>query len=910
MKSKNSVLSVFIVMAFLAAVCTIVFVITWTDSPDSAAVKIAYDAFPSAKTPSPGQESKENPVLDSRNKETPARIENATTEIPLPAANPGDLMQRILIQDELGTPIIKGKITVDGKEYEFKEGQIDLPEPTLHKNRISVTSEGYSPLNQIDYEFLERSQFILGMQYTMDFTIQAVGNEKTASATDTRIRLWKGKEPNRPPQESATFSYAGRKSLYEFWLNNNNGEYRIRQVPQNNWGDNHENIIQPGSKANPLLGDRLASIGNCPWVPGEKGFFWSEKFADFSYLFFPLLKQNSTKLRIIDTLSFLDKTIPQYFNDISEICDIDREGTRVCYFLQFPAYLPSGTFIQDVTVDENGKCNFRDLPPALYYAQAYNQNCKSMLFPIHPCCGGGIVRLEQNSQVKIIVKRAGFNDPDYGAMDNVQIQLKAQYPPNSIYIAETKNGGRATFNQGIPYGDYSLVVLPSDGNGITQKIIVDEPKEIFTVYIEGWKTYSLSGIVTEKETNTAVEGFELNLFTADNSGWDKQIEVQKTDANGKFKFSNLIPNHYRITGTVSDSGDFLFLPSGISTSEYIISLKNNPSNLEFDLVDADIENINYQVSKVIKTRFSGKVVYPDGTPFSGSKLIAKGELMHNSIITFPNNPVSGPDGSFDFFIATCDPYAQKNIHNFVITSMLGKMHQPEWKAEYDQSGNVSYTASLENLYAADWIGSVTCSGNFGIHYGNLIIINQKKQTKTLYGKLMAQDIDPSAYVIHVFQNGIQLSEIVKEDGTFTVENMDEGPFTITIEGIKNTIIHTPFQEQDIIKYARGIYPLIMPQDKDKMFVELPLTRAGYFWGIVKDKQGVPMKNVQFVLIQDRDNRDIDIYHTTAAGFFFLGNILVTGNESYRIEGMDPDTRRKKTILRGIKPNLENMEIIF
>lgn len=868
---------------FVVLVFGIVFYLSLTDQPLPTNVKVSY---------TPPVEAPASPLVNSASRE----VTEATPPASVSPSQEGFVLH---IQDAMGEPIASGTISAGTKDYKFTKGLISINDFQTANAPITVNAEGYSPVEKIINPD-DVSTHTITMEYVSSFELCVSLIDDCTVTQSYSIRLWKGESAERPLRDAATVlttQIGASYNVTHFGLQQN--ACRVTQglilfSPSDQiFGKGKEEGVA-------ITGDLLLNLGNCPWtlnsmpeydIVNRSGFDWKVKN------FRPIRKAQSSKLRIWDTLCLSEQKEINSTNLSHEKCEVRCESGTGFYFLAFPELPPDQQVFREFKTDNNGKCRIDNLPPALYYVQAYNENQTSLVIPLHPACGGANLRVENSSRVSVWVKREGleYKDQKLAFLDGSEVLLRALKPKTGFYSAVTKEGN-VTF-QNVPYGQYHLTVNPYDGNRYEKDVLIQKPEERFNVSISGWEKFVLNGILIDAETEKPIPNYELILNALHN------VEIVKTDNDGRFSFPDLQVGIYRINVDLTRMENFTYMPERCLFTKrdrfipirHITIPDDNPDN----------KTVVIKLHKALETRFSGKVMTKDQKPVAGASIFISFQdsifaRSKSRLYTVPANPVTDQNGSFSIAITGSQWESERNF-SFEIVAILG-MQTPDFVTEN------KFWEAIGGYVNANNLGSVSVEGKPGQSFDNLKIVLSGKNDCTLYGRLIVEEENFNDVYVSVQQNTFKMGAAADASGNFTISNLASGDFELRVEPPWTTEIETPYDFKNPKKYLDEKLKLRMPDNQKEMYVDINLRRNGYLLGWAGIAGGDPFR---FATVEaEKENKEkvihIDSVRTNHKGFFFMEGLSF--NEFYRFLFYDRESH--KMIYRSEPINSEIGEVTF
>ncbi len=820
----------------------------------------------------------------------------------------------LLIQDAIGQGIQHGKISLATEAYDFWEGRFGLPVLLGGEILVTVKAEGYfSTSYPINFDQQSFEPIIL--EYKSAFTILVL-NHNGLPCGNAAVRLMKVSSPIRPTiVESSIATSRGYLPSINV-VNRKEGDCVVasanRLIHKNN------TVILPYGQTKPKLGDQLISVGNCSWNSSISPFYFTQKIAWFNYVYFPIITEKSSMLRMWDTLTYSKASAEGYCCTAKEYCEIRRNGERGFYFLSFPDCMPNPSIVKEAKTNVKGECQFIDLYPALYYVQAFNGNSHSDLVPLHPSCSGTQLTLVDSSEVFVRVKRSGIksNNQAYHVVEDIPVILKS-LEGKGIFSTNTDFDGFSCF-QNVPFGDYELVVS-TPNEIVNEKVIIDTLEEKFTIQLKSWERYTVSGTVIDKETNLPVTGFELSLCYEARFEMKGEHSTTISDSVGRFMFEDVIPGTYSIGGKIPANTDKM---SSLETIQYLSKFES--SMLESFLMASDtygsrkqiavsndnIENLVIPVEKVIQTHLAGKVIYKNGIPAEEIPITITAKYptrmqASSFLATVPNEPKTDTKGHFEFTIIS-DTFQTDKPIELRLTATKGQIIPSYWEQKEDDSYEF-----IESKTIPYFLGSTNVSGFPGDTFDDIVIVLSAVENKIIGGKLLSEENDYSQLTIYAYQNNQNLPIQINSMGEFNIHNVESGIVNILLHPRYYTFIDTSFGKQRSIKYILQNILINVPENEQYVNADISLSPAGYFWGVVLNAQAQPVPGVLVILRRYSDNKRIYSDFTSEDGFYFINEHNVNMDDVYYLScyytnNFDNPVCRSSPM----KPNQENIQLVI
>ncbi|RJP26263.1 MAG: hypothetical protein C4527_15840 [Candidatus Omnitrophota bacterium] len=816
----------------------------------------------------------------------------SATVSPLPADQ-----WTLLIQDPLGDPIPAGIVAVGSESLSFIDGHITFPAAETRELSVRVSAEGYAP-----GEFaVTPGSLPLVLDYLCDFFIQ-VENEKGDPVPNTTVLVWNSNPPPRPIGDQAA-AYTHINSLENpIHLTMNGKECQVSRVDEPI--ESIEKYGSPDGRVYPKVGDRIMALGACTWHPGYTPLYIHQGYdgqrgALILGEFLPLTARHSTRLRIWDTLRLTEQVDSNQANINTQILEILRDDQRWYYFLIFPECPVDQPPQLKKKTDEKGELVLRSIPPALYYAQAFDdKNRSSGILPLHPACGGARLRLNGEGDFRVYVKREGLPTKNayYTSVSEAEVLLQSQKGLR-IYSETTDSSGTARYRK-LPYGNYRLTVKAL-GQIVEKTITFNKPVDSCLVTLQQDELYTISGIVLEQDSGVPVADYALVCL---NEYEDNLYQEAITDAEGCFEFPNVIPGKYCLAENVNSIGDLKYIFAN-PTLNYLFLQESSSHFGTFNLnVYEDIQDLEIRVKPVVKTMFSGIVVDTEDVPVADARITVSpmkfNEIFDGHAKLYPENSKTDANG---LFTVTMFNHRQtvNQYFEYEVAAMLGRMAPSRWLPNPYNPKNYSL---VKEKFQPSSLGSIIVAGDMGDTITDLrIVIEPYVTDKTLQGKLVAEGEDQFAEVnIYANQGNQDIPIRVNQAGNFKAENISAGDLRLVIYPHIHASVYTPYGLQNYLKYRKRTVIIPIEEGQPQTYAEIPLLRSGYFWGHVMDGDGTPLPNA-VVAAKDRANSDQHFGSTitNANGFFFISSSQLSFDETYNIKYRVGEQRK---VLYDVSPN--------
>ena len=843
-------------------------------------VKVSYT--PPVETPTPINQNKQKPLVpQSVSANSP--LPSASGEINEPSASIQQESFTLHIQDAMGEPIAGGMVLAGSKEYKFTKGELSIAGLASAEIPASVSAEGYSPMTTILKPQPGETQTIV-MDYLSSFELYVSGAERNVPASDATIRVWKAANPERPPlreYQIISSSDGDRINSVDFRLEQ--WEYRVNRVG-NAMTYRWYNGFDPFKIVHPKTGDTLVALGKCNWSAGLPAVNEFSGMGWFNYVYLPRSDYKSNKSRISDTLRFSSGKEAQPLSNIMEKCEILRSGKQGWFLLKFPELSPETPVWRELKTDGEGKYLLRDLPPALYYAQAVKDNQTSEIVPLHPCCGGATIKLATTGSVLVIVKRSRMENQliDFSELVESEFTLQGIENTSGLYTANTGRGGKVL---NVAYGNYMLRVIPWDGQPVEKRVTVQHPREKFEILISDYEQYSINGIVIDDETNQPVAGYDLMI--------DELGYKVKSGPDGKFVFTGLIPYIYKISAPAPDDGIIKYLPVASNRRPR----KEYRALANIIVPDERTDPVEIKVRKAVHTKFSGAVVDSQGKPVEGanvyiSKTTPQESFSAEYIGTYYCSDDTKSNGGFSLDKPGL-PVAGKEPVRFEITAMSGQLVY--------KTAHSGFDTSEYQRFEPNAAGSLTVQGHAGDTFDNLVITVAAKFENTVHGRLIAEEVNFDQVHIFTNQNFIYPKTELQSDGAFMISNIAAGDFVLHVNPSFETVTETTFETITEKKYLQEQIKLTMPANQKEMYVDIKLRRSETLTGTIGYPDGSPLRFASIKVVKEKDDFFTGEAETNHKGVFKVKQL--TSDAFYQLTFFDKDTKQKIYTSDWVSPGM-------
>ena len=868
--------------------------------PPGPNIRISASPFPPA--PSPSVFSVTPAIQPEKTANPSATIQETTASQSAEQALSSSF--RINVQDALGEPIKKGKISIQGKEHPFYGGLLLCDDTPKGNCELAVAADGYrSATGTIDLS--KTNEYTITLEYTSTHGVTVYSDEKRNNpCSDADVYLWKGPAPPRPVDMQAA-------GFVERWESE---DIRNITFARNNMGILAKSIQKkykdhlfngyPGGKFMPWTNDWISGVDLLNW--DGRRYILKEEEIHYTRIIDP----GSTHLRMWDVLSMAEKkdfTLWQFVM----LRFLHKENEYFTY-LRMPIRPEEKTLFRQGKTDRKGYCSFTGLPPGIYYAQACKKNTKSSILTFYPTRADGKLSLFDSASVVVKVEKTGgelFNSSIARTVPNVQVSLipsiTVETQGKGVYMGTADHYGWTNFKS-VQWGAYQLKVqFPEEYSypPVTKEIVIDKPHHCFIIPVED-KGVKVSGKVVRKDTYAGVENFPIELSAASNNLQCSNGAV-KTDSEGNFYFDHIQPGKYSIHYFSQSEEKMDFIPY---PSYFLYQSKGGGSQTEslyFEVADKNIEGLEYPVVPVVITRFNGTVVDQNNKPIPEAWVTLESRAGNFSDDIRPLGPQPAKtdgDGKFDLFIPSGATPQNKEFTFYLVATYVKVIPYSE-----SNPGNNDVKDTIIPIAH----GEIPITFHAGDQFENLKIgLNANLFTKRINGIVKTEDGGSFEGIeVLITQDGFDFNPAVAGDGTFTINGLKPGyaelntssPYTeVRLDRIGTKLINTYYNE-----YVQ----LQIPSDETPdLYMEITLKKAGYLAGMVVDKNGKPVKDarVQNHVVDGKGIWAGFTNPTAVDGMFFISNAPL--NYAYNLTAMDEKGDVVLGELNGIQPNNVNIVI--
>ncbi|MFH1740813.1 MAG: carboxypeptidase regulatory-like domain-containing protein [bacterium] len=826
----------------------------------------------------------------------PSEAQPAETEIAREIPSPGSLHIRIV--DAIGDPIAIGQVAVDGREFSFSGGELDIFGLEPGKCTMVASADGYDSATRT-INVPANEDVVITLEYLCSFEIGVYSSQKFVSPiAGAEVIVWNGLPVRRPVgHEAAPNVYLVPDEADLVRLHRDESGIHVIGVESYSG-------IRPDD-FDPEAGDLVVGISGNMWRPGDQ-----TTIEEWRTVFTAAGQSGSTRLRIWDAIIAYGKANPSSRHD--DFIEFERDGSRHICTTGKMNTSQRGEIAARGTTDSDGRCRFENLPARTYFVQAHKENQRTNFGVIHPARGGGKIYMADSCTLYVTVKYSAVSlIYEEGGISGTHVHLKSSDESESagMRIGRTDKAGRVCF-EAVPWGRYQLTATPPRNLYLGSKTIditLQEPQQSFSIQF-GSKSYVISGTVLTADTKEPVPGFLLELRNLDLPL--PRSTTSKRD--GSFAFTVYRPGEYEIRPIVSRDGYKGYLPTGwgLSLGDHTKAI------LKVSVEDKDVEGLEYLVLAGVKTRFRGKVTTTDGSPVSGIDVF----LSVPKYVT-ASGGTTGEDGRFDLsvYLPPDDMEHREEIAASIDGPRQAATMLPPVEYRDVQGNSIGMT-----LGGRFWPGPPRkvergvspVEFRVGDTVSNIHIIMRKADdAPALVGTITTEDGKwPVEFQIRVIQNDRGLDGQLELDHSFRVDWVQPGPFWLHIAGSMNPrLSYGEFGLRQTQPYCSQSLEMEMPPDQKTLQVDIVVPTAGHLAGRVIDKEGQPVMDAKILvhgteLSPGQSITDILPFFTDENGLFWVYGQRI--GKEHTIEVIPPDATEPATRLEGIEPPEQNIVVVI
>ncbi len=895
----------------LAVVTILVFCITflfWPDKPDATGPfppgpNVRISSKPFQPIVQNNTQTVNQPTDASIPPTAAPNIIESSTKPPLPSA------LRIRIVDALGEPVKKGVITLQGNQHTFYGGLFRHEDIPIKSCELVASADEYSSATET-FDPSKTGEYSIILEYTSSHGVTIYADkDKKIPCPGAEVYLWKGNAPPRPLRNKTPVLVEGLNQSTPYdtvIIARDHGALRVASIPKKVIPDAQNKYFQ-GYSLRPFINDLITGVDSCNWGANR----WTEnrdvmKQALIKYT--PMSNPTSPNLRIWDILSLAEKTYSSSWERV--MIRFIHEGKECFSHIRMPPVPTERTLIKQGKTDNNGQCIFTGLAPGIYYIQACKASQRSIIAPFLPTQAHTKLSISNSSRVFVNVEKAGLEHvkETFGrAVENAQVSLIPDGNPatkgKGIYSGSTDNTGMVILKP-VQWGTYRMKTqIPEEysASTIIQNVTIENACHNFTVRIDAG--FSVSGKVVRKDNNSGVADFPVELMKMYST--NNYIHgVVKTDAEGNFVFTKVYPGTYWLKSYLDYDENMEFAPHPI---RFIIgangALPNIP-HLEFVVDDKDVEGLEYPVTPIARTRFTGQVVDENNRPVPGAILTIEDRRGKNPLLVKtlgPQPPTTDEDGKFDLIIpAGVDP-EQYEFTFHIVANLIQVI-------PYTPSGESGFSVLQDKIIPLGQ-GEIPVTFHIGEEHADLkITLNTSLFTKRINGIIKTEDNGSlDGISVSATQDNFKFPATPSEDGTFVINGVKPGKITLSTFSPWREVEFELLGSKYISEYHNEYFLLDIPSDDSPdLYVEITLKKAGYLTGVVQDSNGIPKQGV-WIMTQLPWGKGL----TSQAPTGIDGQFLMSGiplNYTYDLKAFDENSNKILTLVNGVQPSAEGLVI--
>ena len=564
---------------------------------------------------------------------TPAPLPTLTnTPAPLPEIKATDKNQiAVTINDIMDQPIGSGELNLEGKTYLYKGGSLLINDITSEIVEIKAFAAEYQSATKT-VNLRETRNINFNLDYYSDFLVQVMLPSTHAPVAGAEVFLYKAKLCERPiPKNFRIYISPDMNNSHPYSAGVDEGKVKIKQL-MDGFEEDEEYVEASPDKILrfiPKAGDEIASIGSASWESGLIQTNYTHPY------YFDSSKAVSCRGRILDTLNLSMKADKD--QGFYEFIRLGRKGENGRATLQFSSGNHTEPYFKTLKTDAGGKAHITGLIPGLYYIQAKHGSMMSAAYPLFPSTGG--VKLELAANCNLTITATIGNIPanykiSRNLLKDVVVKLNSLEEQNhGIYTGNTDADGRILLKT-IPFGEYNLQATPPDLSTyqqISKKILINRPEQSLRLNFDSKSLHTIEGIVLQHDSKEPVPDIEVTLLEMHRGGYDSAAKT-KSDKEGKFTFPNLPKNRYKVAFVQKSLDNALCYPYNEKITNARDDRQKPFIGRNMNEADADYASeiivvgdqptypVTLYLVKLIKTQFSGKVVYDNQRIAAGAIL--------------------------------------------------------------------------------------------------------------------------------------------------------------------------------------------------------------------------------------------------------------------------------------------------
>jgi len=777
---------------------------------------------------------------------TEAQIAQATE----PVHEPTSVQVRIV--DALGDPISGSWLRIGDQTIPVLEGTIELPEQAITANDVVAGATGFAETAQNLRAELAQGQKSVDIQleYLCAFDVRVMRGQspetRRPAGAGVEVRVYQGPKPIRPPSETLLVRYSGNWAANSARIVRDQIGLHVLDTLISPIAD--DPLIQENNEEiNHKPGDVITQIGVCVWeTGGEEGTqsqdWWNARLY-------------RSRIRIWDTLAVYSTKQPyltQYAGMAVQVSVTSQKGVRKS--LNTCRFNPDvrGPCVAVGTTDENSHCRFENLPAGIYLLQAMHQGARSEFETVLPVEREVTLYLAATAYLGVSVRAYGMEDEPWwldrskGSIEgaNVVLRRKDSGFSGGFYTTKTNEYGGASFQE-LPFGTYQITAEPPASFGAipAQKTVsatLDLPRQKIGLEFDSSTLFKVTGKVLEAETHSPVENYILELGTVTRDIFLSN-GMGMSAADGSFTIARIPNGRYFLRTRPATFKHFDYV-----SPEYVSEPDNEESKfgLLIEVNGADVNGIEYLVQKSVETRFSGRVVGPDGKPIELPRVTFKRGKGFRVIPRVINQGESHtittkytPGGKIDYYKGGesieykgetktdregCFELSVRSLaYNDTCTGTLLAEYDPDDDYVPERKGNLDVEFrpgdTLENL--------------------EIVLSVSKDDYSTITGEILTEDGDPLivSYVNAVQMEGVRSKGVIFNGNQYRVDWAEPGQVEIQVHPKRDS------------GYCEKFFHVDVPETPSMITYNPVLERAAQISGRVIDRDRNPVANVSVLL---------------------------------------------------------------
>jgi hypothetical protein len=803
------------------------------------------------------------------------------------------------LQDAFGYPIEIAEISFLNQRKTVSDGYIALPWDRMQPFKMRVTSKGYEPRNiQIDPS--RKRDYAIQLEYLTDYHVALFeSNDYTKPVPNAKVTLYLAKSARRPVPDSVMVSASGieNNKTIALTIDRRQNDAMVNQISYHNHRKQLTMVMRENIKNRfsylPEIPSRIVGFSHTQWEDGLRSSFSMPKIT-----LKPTYLSNeyyaSSPLRIWDVLSCLPvlkemrrKAPYDYLYTITETQELLRT------FVLMPEPNDPIVEVASSLTDEQGKAVFEDLEPGIYFAQASLDNALSSMAILHPVRNQVKLSLHREVNLTVALKRRGIDIclSQFSDVLNVNVSIKGLESTNTgLFSTTTDSIGCALF-ENIKPGKYLLNVDHEDCTPET--IVVNEPNEYIIIRVDDG--YTISGTIFDQETKEPIPGLTIKL-TQNYHSQDHILRIAKNQT-GDFIFKNLKPGTYYIELFNKFDDQPYYPPQDMNDADKMLLyyFENGITTIaRVDIIDKDVDDVEIFLSKGAKTEFIGKVINQNGEPVVGAYL-----TMMNFSFEEPD-PMTDNQGCFHLVLygdnykskTNCDLYAR--VGELIERRMIPMKGRPNGYME--QRKHIELVAEgYENVPFMP--GDVIKD----------IVIVVPDEMKRIVGTISTSDQKwPVPVTIIAVQGFMRKKSEINHDGEFEIKGVSPGDITLFIKSEMHEIETGNLGVFSGYDYVPEQIQISYPEDKQDLYLDVVLERAGYIGGYVIAENGERLPGISVTAQSLQDETKDDHCTTNQAGRFLIHKI--PREHTYRIDFHQSQDGPVLTSKTDIQPNRDDLLI--